>query len=78
MVVITGKKLIKLLLAEGYEDLGRTRHGVKLRKYIDGRAHISIVKDTKEEIPPGTLSKILGPQQTDLGVTWLRGKLGQG
>lgn len=77
MVVTTGKVLIKLLLAEGYEKRRFTRHGLMVGKQVDGRTYITIVKDNHEDIPPGTLSKILGPQQTGLGMAWLREKLGQ-
>ncbi len=78
MVVITGKALIKLLLAEGYLEKRYTRHGLMLQKHADGRTRTTVVKDSKEEVPPVTLKAILGPQQTGLGIDWLRKQLGQG
>ena len=77
MAVVTGKALIKLLLAEGYSIKRYTRHALMLEKHVDGRTYITIVKDNREVIPLGTLSSILGPQQTGLGMDWLRGRLGQ-
>ena len=77
MVVVKGKALIKLLLAEGYSIKRYTRHALMLEKHVEGRTYITIVKDNGEVIPPGTLSSILGPQQTGLGMDWLRRKVGQ-
>ena len=77
MVVIKGKALIKLLLAEEYVRKRTSRHGEWLEKHEDGRTRHTIVKDNNEVIPPGTLSDILGLKQTGLGMRWLREKLGQ-
>ena len=77
MVAIRGKALIKLLLAEEYVRKRTSRHGEWLEKHEDGRTRHTIVKDNNEVIPQGTLNNILGPQQTGLGMRWLREKLGQ-
>ena len=77
MVVIRGKALLKLLLAEEYVRKRTVRHGVWLEKHEDGRTRHTIVKDNNEVIPQGTLNSILGPRQTGLGMGWLREKIGQ-
>ena len=77
MIVITGKALIKLLLAEGWEIKRRSHHGMWLEKRVDGRTRHTTVKDNRETIANRTLGEILGPQQTGLGMRWLREKLGR-
>jgi predicted RNA binding protein YcfA (HicA-like mRNA interferase family) len=64
---ITGKQLIKLLGADGWREQRRTRHGIGLAKNIGGRTRVTLVKYTADPIPDGTLSDILGPQQTAIG-----------
>lgn len=60
---ITGKQLLRLLEADGWQIVRRANHGLFLRK---GSA-ITVLKDTRSTIPNGTLSAILGPKQTGLG-----------
>lgn len=69
---ITGKQLLKLLAADGWEVTRPARHGLFLSKRFSDATRITVVKNTKAVIPPGTLSSILGPKQTGLGKTGLR------
>jgi predicted RNA binding protein YcfA (HicA-like mRNA interferase family) len=64
---ITGKQLIKLLQKAGWIVHGRTKHGVSLRKRFSDRTRVTIVQDTRADIPEGTLSDILGQKQTGIG-----------
>lgn len=64
---ITGKKLRALLEKGGWTAHRRTRHGIALIKEIDGRTKITIVQDTRANIPDGTLADIVGPKQTGIG-----------
>ena len=75
--MVTGKELLKLLLAEGWEKVRRSRHGWWLEKFVDGRTRHTVVKPTRTPVPWGTLNKILSPQQTGLDMAWLRAKLGR-
>lgn len=76
MLAVTGKALIKLLLAdEGYTIWRVNTHGTILGKWVDGRMYRTTIKDNREDIPPGTLAAILGPKQTGLGRAWLERKL---
>ena len=69
---MTGKTLLRLLEADGWESVRRNPHGVWLRKQIEGRTRFTTVKDTREDIPQTTLSQILGPKQTGLGREGLK------
>ena len=60
---VTGKELIKLLLADGWEIVRRTNHGIFLRK----GPRTTVIKDTSASLPTGTLLAIIGPKQTALG-----------
>ena len=68
---ITGKRLVTLLLADGWEIVRRSPHGLWMRKTTEGRTRFATVKDTREHIPPSTLGQILGPKQTGLGAQGL-------
>lgn len=76
-MTVTGKQLVKLLLGTGWDQRRRSRHGVVLRFGEQGQERYTVVPDTKRQLPQGTLSAILGPQQTNLGMAWLREQLGQ-
>ena len=67
MVVIRGKALLKVLLAEEYVRKRTARHGVWLEKHEDGRTRHTIVKDNNEVIPQGTLNSILDPDRRGWG-----------
>ena len=69
---VTGKQLLKLLMADGWEIVRQTRHGLILHKRFSNTTRITVVKDTKAVIPDGTLGSILGPKQTGLGKAGLR------
>ena len=64
---ISGKRLIKLLQQDGWIVHRRTRHGVALKKVMGDRTRVTVVQDTRAILPDGTLSKILGQDQTRIG-----------
>ena len=64
---ITGKRLIKLLQQDGWIVHRRTRHGVALKKVMGDRTRVTVVQDTRVPLPDGTLSNILGQDQTGIG-----------
>ena len=64
---ITGKQLIKLLQKDGWIAHRRTRHGIALVKKIGDRTRVAIIQDTRAILPDGTVSKILGQDQTGIG-----------
>ncbi|MDA0987661.1 MAG: hypothetical protein O2783_00695 [Chloroflexi bacterium] len=69
---LTGKQLLKMLLADGWEIKRRVPHGVFLKKRFSNTTRLTTVKDTRSYIPNGTLGAILGPQQTGIGKPGLR------
>ena len=64
---MTGRKLIRLLLDDGWTIKRPSAHGRWLQKVVNGQTRYTTVKDTRKEIPPGLLAAILGPKQTGLG-----------
>ena len=69
---MTGKRLIKLLISDGWSIVRESQHGLWLRKDFPDGPRFTTVKDTRERIPQGTLGQILGPKQTGLGSYGLR------
>lgn len=69
---VTGKQLLKLLMADGWQITRRAKHGVLLQKRFSDAIRITLVKNTKAVMPDGTLASILGPKQTGLGKAGLR------
>ena len=76
-MTVTGQQLIKLLLAAGWMQRRRGRHGLILRSGEPVQERYTTVPDTRKTLRQGTLSAILGPQQTNLGMAWLKEQLGQ-
>ncbi len=72
MVAMTGRRLIKLLIADNWTVVRKSAHGVWLRKDSASKVRFTIVKDTRETIPQRTLGLILGPKQTGLGSQGLK------
>ena len=68
---VTGEYLIELLKFDGWEDCGKSTHGVTLKKFIDGHYIITTIPTKKGSMPDGTLGAILGVKQTRLGKTGL-------
>lgn len=70
---ITGLQLIKLLIKDGWIVKRRTNHGVSLAKKVNNRTRVTVIPTKKSQsLPPGTLSAILGPKQTNIGKEGLR------
>ena len=76
-MTVTGKQINKFLMQDGWERKRRTRHGWQMRgSDAAGRKRLAIVPNTREVLKPGTISAILGPDQSNLGREWLAAKLG--
>ncbi len=69
---VTGKRLLKLLVADGWIEARNTRHGVFLQKPFRNGIRTTVVKNSRAIIPAGTLAQILGPKQTGLTRAGLR------
>lgn len=69
---ITGRELIRLLLADGWTIKRRARHGLWMEKRTEQGLLTTTVKDVNHPIGQNTLKQILGPTQTGLGSTGLR------
>lgn len=64
---ITGPQLIKLLAKDGWIKQRYATHGMWMKKVFPDRTRVTVIPTAKESLPKGTLNKILGPQQTNLG-----------
>lgn len=69
---LSGKQLIRLFQRAGGEIIRKTKHGIAVSMYVKGVKKIAIVPDTSEPLPNGTLTAILGPDQTNLRRKGLR------
>ncbi len=65
--VLSGKQLIVLLLFDGWREQRRTRHGISLVKTFNDETRVTVVPDTRADLPDGTLGNILGVKQTRIG-----------
>ena len=64
---IKGEYLVKLLEFDGWQNFGKSTHGLTLKKYSNGRNLITTIPiNKKKPLPPKTLSLILGIKQTQL------------
>lgn len=68
---ITGNQLIKLLEKDGWEPFGGKGSHLKLKKKLSDRTLVTVIVQTKESLPKGTLRKILSHQQTNIGINGL-------
>lgn len=66
-----------MLVADGWEIVRPTAHGLWLKKRFKSGTRFATVKDTKARLPPGTLAAILGPRQTGLGKKGLNDLIGR-
>jgi len=64
---VSGKQLIKLFKADGWNDERKARHGIALTKKFGKTTRVTIIPDKRGSLPEGTLRAILGPKQTQLG-----------
>ncbi len=64
---LSGRELYRILLADGWEPVRRANHGELLIKRYGDQNRRTIVRNTGQDIPRGTLAAILGPRQTGLG-----------
>ena len=64
---ISGKKLIRLAVKDGWIVKRRTKHGVGLAKGYSDRTRVTVIPDTRAPLDDGTLSAILGPKQMRIG-----------
>ena len=68
---ITGNQLIKLLKKDGWEPFGGRGSHLKLKKTFNDRTRVTVIVQTNESLPKGTLAKILNRQQTNIGIDGL-------
>jgi predicted RNA binding protein YcfA (HicA-like mRNA interferase family) len=68
---ISGNDLIKLLVKHGWTIHGKRTHGAALKKIVDGKTLVTIIPTKNDSLPKGTLSAILGIQQTNIGTDGL-------
>jgi hypothetical protein len=56
-----------LLKKDSWEYGRKTNHGRAMTKKIGDRTLVTVIRETNESIPNGTLSAILGDKQTKIG-----------
>jgi hypothetical protein len=66
-LLISGKKLIKLAVKDGWVIKRRARHGVALAKRFGDRIRVTVIPDTRMPLDEGTLAAIIGPKQMRIG-----------
>ena len=64
---ISGKKLISLVVKDGWIVKRRAKHGISLTKAFSDRNRVTIIPDTRAPLDDGTLSAILGLKQMGIG-----------
>ena len=64
---VSGKKLIKLILKDGWVHFGANDHGLSFYKNFPSGKRITCIQDKSRSLAPSTLAQILGPKQTGLG-----------
>ncbi|MCL0070893.1 hypothetical protein M1N44_03895, partial [Dehalococcoidia bacterium] len=69
---LSGNQLDRLLEKDGFVPKRRATHGIAKVKRLGNRNVVTIISDTTEPLPDGTLSAILGPKQTGIGKKGLR------
>ena len=69
---LRGRQLLRLLVADGWEEVRDAPHGKWLKKKFRDGTRFTTVKGTGAKIPGGTLNQILSPKQTGLGKRGLR------
>jgi predicted RNA binding protein YcfA (HicA-like mRNA interferase family) len=71
---ISGRELMRLLEADGWERGRRSRHGIFFSKRFPGEQfpRSTVIPDKSDPLPLGTLGAILGSKQTRLGHAGLQ------
>ena len=69
---LRGRQLLRLLLADGWEEVRDAPHGKWLKKHFPDGTRFTTVKDNRAVIPDKTLNQILSLKQTGLGKPGLR------
>ena len=64
---LTGKQLIRLLVADGWEIVRNAPHGAWLRKRFPHETRFATVKDTRAQVPPTYLAIVLSAKVTGIG-----------
>jgi len=64
---ISGKKLIKLAVKDGWVEKRRAKHGVALAKKFSDKTRVTVIPFTRAPLDEGTLSAILGSKQMGIG-----------
>ena len=63
----SGKRLIKLLKKDAWQEGRHSTHGAMLTKHIGGRTRVTFIPTKGSSLPRGTLMAILSDKQTGLG-----------
>ena len=64
---LSSRELINLLRYDGWEEGRNTRHGVALKKPVEGEIRSTIVPYNRKSLGKKALHQILGSKQTGLG-----------
>ena len=67
MPAISGAKLAKLLVADGWIYTRKSRHGAAYHKQFPSGKRLTIIPQSRDSLVPRTLNQILGPKQTQIG-----------
>ncbi len=64
---ISGKKLIRLAVKDGWEIKHSATHGMSLAKRFADKTRVTVIPDSRAPLPEGTLAAIIGPKQMGIG-----------
>jgi len=64
---LTGEQFIRLLLLDGWQERGRSRHGIALGKLVAGTYRVAVVPTKPGSMHTNTLHRLLSVKQTGLG-----------
>ena len=64
---LSGNQLIDILVKDGWQIARKSNHGASLWKKFGNRKRVTVIPTGNKSLPQGTLSAILGPQQTGIG-----------
>jgi len=64
---ISGPDLCDLLMKDGWQVCARCRHGLTLKKVVNGTLRITTIPTKSRSLSRSVLGQILGPKQTGIG-----------
>ncbi len=69
---IKGKQLVRLLEKDGWQNRGKSQHGIYLFKIVSGDYRFDVIPNKSRPLPHSLLSRILSSRQSGIGRTGLR------